>query len=131
MTPNPISILMIDDQPIMAAAIRRLLAPATDMIVHYCQDSSKGEAEAETRNPSLVIVDFVMPVVSGLEVVRRLRENPKTATVPIIMMSSIDDPQTKAEAFNTGADDYVIKLPDPVELMARIRALLRRAKWHS
>jgi len=129
MTPTPISILMIDDQPIMAAAMRRLIAPATDMTLHYCQDPAKGAAETETLNPSIVIVDFVMPAVSGLDVVRQLRANPKTAAVPIIMMSSIDDPHTKAEAFNTGADDYVIKLPDPVELMARIRALLRRSKW--
>ncbi len=129
MTPKPILILLIDDQPLMAAAMRRLLAAAPDMVMHYCPDPCKAESEVENLVPNIVIVDMVMPVIGGLEVIRRLRENPKTATVPIIMMSSIDDPHTKAESLNMGADDYLIKLPDQTELIARLRALLRRACW--
>lgn len=129
MTPKPILVLLIDDQPLMAAAMRRLLAAAPDMAMHYCPDPCKAVSEVESIAPNVVIVDMVMPVVGGLEVIRRLRENPKTATVPIIMMSSIDDPQTKAESLNTGADDYLIKLPDQTELIARLRALIRRASW--
>jgi len=98
------------------------------MVLHHCADPSRCEAATESVAPDLVIVDFVMPVVSGLEVVRRLRTNPKSAALPIIMMSSIDDPATKAEALDSGVDDYLIKLPDPVELIARIRALLRRVR---
>jgi len=126
-TPSTV-VLLIDDQPLVAAAVRRLLASATEMVLHHCADPSRCEAAAESVAPDLVIVDFVMPVVGGLEVVRRLRANPKSAALPIIMMSSIDDPATKAEALDTGADDYLIKLPDPVELVARIRALLRRVR---
>ncbi len=129
MPPNPITILLIDDQPLMAAAMRRLLAAAPDMVMHYCPDPGKAVAEVEAMTPSAVIVDMVMPVIGGLEVIRRLRANPKTATVPIIMMSSIDEPATKAESLNMGADDYVTKLPDQTELIARLRALIRRANW--
>ncbi|MBA4186632.1 MAG: hypothetical protein C0467_01300 [Planctomycetaceae bacterium] len=131
MMTKTIAVMLIDDQPLMAAAVRRLLAAAPEMVMHYCSDPSKAEAEVEVCAPSVVIVDMVMPVVGGLEVIQRLRTNPKTATMPIIMMSSIDDPHTKAESLNIGADDYLVKLPDGTELIARIRALIRRASWHT
>ncbi|WP_439623649.1 response regulator [Gemmata sp.] len=129
MSTAPIPILLIDDQPLMAAAMRRLLATAPEFAMHYCQDPCRAVAEVGAALPAAVIVDMVMPGVGGLEVIRRLRDNPGTATVPIVMMSSIDDPFTKAEALDAGADDYLIKLPDAQELVARLRALLRRARW--
>jgi DNA-binding response OmpR family regulator len=126
-TPN--SVLLIDDQPLVAAAMRRLLATAPDFVMRHCADPCHAESEVQALSPAVVIVDMVMPAMGGLEVIRRLRENPKTATVPIVMLSSIDDPHTKAEALDVGADDYLIKLPDATELVARLRALLRRAGW--
>ena len=127
----PIPILLVDDQPLMAAAMRRLLAAAPEFAMHYCQDPCRAVGEVEAASPAAVIVDMVMPGVGGLEVIRRLRDNPATATLPVVMMSSIDDPYTKAEALDAGADDYLIKLPDAQELVARLRALLRRARWAS
>jgi two-component system chemotaxis family response regulator WspR len=129
MATTPTPILLIDDQPLVAAAMRRLLAAAPDFVMHHRADPCRAEAEVEALSPAAVIVDLVMPVVGGLEVVRRLRENPTTATLPIVMLSSIDDPHTKAEALDAGADDYLTKLPDATELVARLRALLRRAGW--
>lgn len=129
MATTPIPILLIDDQPLVAAAMRRLLATASDFEMHHRNDPCCAEAEVEALSPATVIVDMVMPVMSGVEVIRRLRENPKTATVPIVMLSSIDDPHMKAEALDAGADDYLIKLPDATELVARLRALMRRAGW--
>jgi two-component system chemotaxis family response regulator WspR len=129
MTTTPTPVLLIDDQPLVAAAMRRLLAAAPELVMHHCADPCRAEAEAEALSPAAVIVDVVMPGMGGLEVIRRLRENPKTATVPIVMLSMIDDPRTKAEALDAGADDYLIKLPDATELVARLRALLRRAGW--
>jgi CheY-like chemotaxis protein len=128
-TTAPTPVLLVDDQPLMAAALRRLLATAPEFVMHYCQDPCRAVGEVEAASPAAVIVDMVMPGVGGLEVIRRLRDNPATATLPIVMMSSIDDPFTKAEALDAGADDYLIKLPDAQELVARLRALLRRARW--
>jgi PleD family two-component response regulator len=129
MATTPIPVLLIDDQPLVAAAMRRLLATAPDFEMHHRGDPCRAEAEVEAMSPAAVIVDMVMPVMGGLEVIRRLRENPRTATIPIVMLSSIDDPHMKAEALDAGADDYLIKLPDAMELVARLRALLRRAGW--
>jgi DNA-binding response OmpR family regulator len=124
-----IPVLLIDDQPLVAAAMRRLLAAAPEFVMQHCADPCRGVAQVEESRPALVIVDMVMPGMGGLEVIRRLRENLVTATVPVVMMSSIDDPQVKAESLDTGADDYLTKLPDGKELIARLRALLRRARW--
>lgn len=129
MTPTPIPILLIDDQPLMAAAMRKLLAPAPEFVLSHCADPTKAVAEAERLSPAVMIVDMVMPGMGGLEVIQHLRANSTTATRPIMLMSSIDDPETKAEALDTGADDYLVKLPDGRELIARVRALLRRASW--
>lgn len=129
MATTPLPILLIDDQPLVAAAMRRLLATAPDFEMHHRADPCRAEAEVVALSPAVVIVDMVMPVMGGLEVIRRLRENPQTATVPIVMLSSIDDPHVKAEALDAGADDYLIKLPDARELVARLRALIRRAGW--
>jgi DNA-binding response OmpR family regulator len=129
MATTPIPLLLIDDQPLVAAAMRRLLATAPDFVMHHCADPCRAVAEVEALSPAAVIVDMVMPTLDGLEVIRRLRENPKTATVPIVILSCVDDPHTKAEALDAGADDYLIKLPDAAELVARLRALLRRARW--
>jgi DNA-binding response OmpR family regulator len=127
--PTPIPILLIDDQPLMAAAMRKLLAPAPEFVLTHCADPTKAVAEAERLTSAAAIVDMVMPGRGGLEVIQHLRANTATATLPIILMSSIDDPETKAVALDTGADDYLVKLPDGRELIARLRALLRRAAW--
>lgn len=95
----------------------------------HCADPCRAEEEVQTHGPVAVIVDMVMPTRSGLDVVRGLRENGLTATIPILIMSSKDEPAIKAAALDAGADDYLIKLPDPGELVARVRALLRRANW--
>ncbi|MGL4465596.1 MAG: response regulator [Planctomycetia bacterium] len=131
MTTEKIPILLIDDQPLVAAAMRRLLATAPEFELHHHSDPCNAAETVAALAPAVVIVDMVMPKVGGLEVIRCLRENPATAMVPIVTMSSNDDPRQKAEALDAGADDYLIKLPDPVELVARLRALLRRAGWRS
>jgi DNA-binding response OmpR family regulator len=129
MATTPTTVLLIDDQPLVAAAMRRLLATAPEFVMHHCADPCRAGADVEALSPAAVIVDVVMPVMGGLEVIRRLRENPKTTTVPIVVLSCIDDPRSKADALDAGADDYLIKLPDATELVARLRALVRRAGW--
>ncbi|WP_303621024.1 response regulator, partial [Methylogaea oryzae] len=71
--------------------------------------------------PTLILQDLVMPEVDGLTLVKQFRAHPATAAVPMIVLSSKEEAQTKAEAFALGANDYLVKLPDRIELIARIR----------
>src|SRR5436190_22141816 len=87
------------------------------------------QAAARTP-PDLVLLDIVMPGMDGYEVCRRLRQMPETAEVPIIFLSSLEDVQNKSRGFEAGANDYVTKPFDLLEVKARVRALLK-AKAYS
>jgi sigma-B regulation protein RsbU (phosphoserine phosphatase) len=116
-----IIVLLIDDQMIIAEAVKRLLSDQSDIFFHYCPDPSKALATAMLVKPTVILQDLVMPEVDGLLLVKYFRANPATRDIPIIVLSVKEDPQIKAEAFALGANDYVIKLPDRLELIARIR----------
>jgi sigma-B regulation protein RsbU (phosphoserine phosphatase) len=112
---------LVDDQPIIGEAVRRLLVGEDDIVFHFCRDASAALEAAAEIGPSVILQDLVMPVVDGLEVVRRFRADPRFAAVPIIVLSTKEEPAVKAEAFARGANDYVVKLPDRLELLARLR----------
>lgn len=114
-------VLLIDDQAIVAEAVRRSLSGHPDIDFHYCSDPEKALEVAEQVKPTVILQDLVMPGVDGLEVVRRFRANKPTADVPIIVLSVKEDPRVKSQAFEIGANDYLVKLPDKVELIARVR----------
>ena len=116
-----IVVLLVDDQRIVAEAVKRMLAAETDVELHWCGDSNEAVARAEELRPTLVLQDLVMPGVDGLTLVRTYREREATREVPLIVLSSKEEPATKAEAFALGANDYLVKLPDRIELVARIR----------
>lgn len=116
-----IVVLLIDDQKIIGEAVRRLLSDEPDIEFHFCADPKLALAEAKRHKPTLILQDLVMPDIDGLTLVRAFRADPATRSVPLIMLSSTEEPQTKAEAFALGANDYLIKLPDRVELIARLR----------
>lgn len=120
-SPRPTTVLLVDDQPIIGEAVRRLLAGEDDIVFHFCRDASAALEAAAEVGPSVILQDLVMPVVDGLEVVRRFRADPRFTTVPIIVLSTKEEPAVKAEAFARGANDYVVKLPDRLELLARLR----------
>jgi signal transduction histidine kinase len=114
-------VLLVDDQAIVARAVRRLLADLPDIDLHYCSDPIEAVKEANKIRPSVILQDLVMPSISGLDLVRLFRANPATAETPIIVLSSEEDSGVKSQAFAVGANDYLVKLPDRVELVARIR----------
>ncbi|QIZ73631.1 response regulator [Oxynema aestuarii AP17] len=116
-----IVVLLVDDRPIVAEAVKRLLKYETDIEFHYCQDGAQVIPLAEKIQPTVILLDLLMPDVDGLVLLRFLRAHESTREVPVVMLSTNDDPQKKAEAFSNGANDYLIKLPDRVELVARIR----------
>lgn len=114
-------VLLVDDQPIVAEAIKRALAAEPDIDFHYCTAPEEAlEAVIQSR-PTVILQDLVMPGVDGLTLVRRYRARPETRDIPIIVLSSKEEPQTKSMAFAEGANDYLVKLPDAIELIARIR----------
>ena len=120
------NVLLVDDQPMVGEAIRRMLAPETDIAFHYCSDSAKAIAFATERKPTVILQDLVMPGIDGFAVLSLLCADEATKRVPVIVLSSKEDPRDKSRAFAEGASDYLVKLPDRIELVARIRAHSRR-----
>jgi phosphoserine phosphatase RsbU/P len=118
---QPVTVLLVDDQPIVAEAVRRMLAPESDIAFHYCQDPTQAIAEANSLQPTVILQDLVMPELDGLTLVKFFRANPATREVPLIVLSTKEEPIVKAEAFSVGANDYLVKLPDRLELVARVR----------
>jgi two-component system, NtrC family, sensor kinase len=116
-----IVVLLVDDQVIVSEVIRRSLASEPNIEFHYCSDPTQAIAMALELNPSVILQDLVMPEVDGIMLLRWFRMNPATAQVPMVVLSNKEDAMMKAEAFTQGANDYLIKLPDPIELVARIR----------
>jgi sigma-B regulation protein RsbU (phosphoserine phosphatase) len=118
---HPVTVLLIDDQAIIAEAVRRMLAAESDIQFHYCSDPTKAVELANQLAPTVILQDLVMPELDGLTLVRFFRANPRTREIPMIVLSTKEEPIVKAEAFAVGANDYLVKLPDKVELIARIR----------
>lgn len=116
-----IKVLLVDDQAMIAEAVRRALTEETDIDFHYCQDPTEAIKMANTLSPTIILQDLVMPDIDGLMMVRFFRANKQTAQVPIIVLSTKEEPEIKSKAFAQGANDYLVKLPDRIELIARIR----------
>lgn len=114
-------VLLVDDQMIIGEAVRRILAPQSDIEYHFCSKGADALATAAKLKPTVILQDLVMPDADGLELVSGYRRQPETQLTPLIVLSSKEEGATKAEAFARGANDYIVKLPDPVELVARIR----------
>lgn len=121
LTQHRITVLLVDDQPMIGEAVRRMLATEEDIEFHYCQDAGLAVKTAVRISPTVILQDLVMPEIDGLLLVRYFRANESTREVPLIVLSSKEEPHTKAEAFALGANDYMVKLPDRLEVIARIR----------
>lgn len=117
----PSMVLLIDDQIMVCEAVRRALASEPDISLHFCTDPLRAMTVADEVKPTVILQDLVMPGVDGLHLVREYRKHASTRAVPVIVLSSKEDPATKGEAFAAGANDYLVKLPDRIELIARIR----------
>ena len=118
---HQIKVLLIDDQAIVAAAVQRMLAPEQDILFRYCQDPTQAVQTAIEFEPTIILQDLIMPDIDGLTLVKFFRVHPKLRDVPLIVLSTKEEATTKAEAFALGANDYLVKLPDRIELVARIR----------
>jgi sigma-B regulation protein RsbU (phosphoserine phosphatase) len=116
-----IVVLLVDDQAIIGEAVRRMLAPHQDIILHYCNSPLEAVARAAEIDATVILQDLVMPEINGLDLVPRYRQQEATKDTPLIVLSTKEEAETKAQAFALGANDYLVKLPDQVELVARIR----------
>jgi phosphate regulon transcriptional regulator PhoB len=123
----PGDVLIVEDEP----DIRNLIVHHLTRDGFRCRTAGSGaEALARVRSsaPDLVVLDLMLPEMTGLEVCRRLRADPTTAGVPIIMLTAKTDEVDRIVGLEMGADDYVAKPFSPKELVARVRAVLRRAR---
>jgi two-component system chemotaxis family response regulator WspR len=116
-----IKVLLVDDQIMIGEAVRRALASEATIEFQYCRDPVAAVHAAEEFKPTVILQDLVMPGVDGLTLVRHYRANPATQAIPIVVLSTKEEPTIKSEAFALGASDYLIKLPDKIELIARVR----------
>lgn len=118
-------ILVIDDDP----AISELVAINLEMAgydVSQAEDGIKGQALAVQIQPDLIMLDLMLPKVDGFTVCQRLRRDDRTADIPVLMLTALGQTQDKVEGLNAGADDYMTKPFEIEEMLARVRALLRR-----
>ena len=121
LTEHEITVLLVDDQAIIGEAVRRMLADEDDIAFHFCSDPTRAITMATDLSPTVILQDLVMPEIDGLTLVKFYRANAKTKDIPLIVLSTKEEPKIKAEAFALGANDYLVKLPDKIELIARIR----------
>jgi diguanylate cyclase (GGDEF)-like protein len=123
----PETILVVDDDPDIARFVEVNLRSA-GYDVSVASDGEEALDKASTLRPDLVLLDVMMPRIDGFEVAQRLRRNPQTSNTSIIMLTAKALSTDKVLGLTAGADDYIIKPFDPIELLARVKGTLRRAK---
>ena len=121
------TILVVDDEPDIRAVIRFALEGA-DFRVLEAGYADEARRLLTTEQPDLILLDWMLPGRSGLELAQQLKQNPKTRAVPIIMVSARGEEEDRIKGLDTGADDYIAKPFSPREMIARINAVLRRAR---
>jgi signal transduction histidine kinase len=115
------TVLLVDDQPIVGEVIRRTLENEIGIHLHVCTDGREALSVACRVRPTVILQDLIMPGIDGLDLVRSYRASPAIANVPVVVLSSREQATVKRDAFLAGANDYLVKLPDSIELIARIR----------
>ena len=119
------TILIVDDQPDNLYVLERLLKGQRYQVLQADRGERALEIAARER-PDLILLDVMMPGMDGFEVVRRLRENAATQTIPVVLLTAnAPDQRLKIQGLNLGADEYLTQPINNSELLARIRALLR------
>lgn len=119
---DPIKVLLIDDQQIIGEAVRRMLTSEKEIVFRHCIDPTVAIQTIKEYQPTVILQDLVMPEIDGLLLVKFLRaDNSPSRNIPLIVLSSKEEPAIKVKAFQLGANDYLVKLPDRMELIARIR----------
>lgn len=122
----PATILVVDDE----TAIREMLGFVLTQEGYNYQAAADAEQAWQRLNeshPDLILLDWMLPGISGVDLARRLKREPNTRSLPLIMLTARDDEEDKVRGLNVGADDYITKPFSPTELIARVKAVLRRS----
>jgi len=120
-------ILIVEDEPSLVELLRYNLEKA-DFEVQTARDGDEALVAIDERAPDLVLLDWMLPMTSGIEVCRRIRRQPATRDLPIVMLTARGEEADRVRGLDSGADDYVTKPFSPNELIARVRAVLRRSR---
>jgi two-component system phosphate regulon response regulator PhoB len=120
-------VLVVEDEDSLATLLQYNLDKEGYRVAH-CADGEEALIVVDEKQPDLVILDWMLPTVSGIEVCRRLRQRPDTRNLPIIMLTARGEETDRIRGLDTGADDYVVKPFSMTELCARVRAVLRRIR---
>ncbi|WP_425090313.1 phosphate regulon transcriptional regulator PhoB [Tropicimonas sp. S265A] len=121
------SVLLVEDEPAQREVLSYNLE-AEGFRVAQAENGDEALVLVEEETPDIIVLDWMLPAVSGIEVCRRLKTKPETRTIPIIMLSARSEEVDRVRGLETGADDYVVKPYSVIELMARVRAQLRRVR---
>jgi DNA-binding response OmpR family regulator len=125
---HPSTILIVDDEPFGRETLAALLHAQGYQLQFAC-DGHEALMQATTRPPDLVLLDVMMPGMDGFEVCQRLRADPLLREVPVVMVTALDDREARLQGFEAGADDFVSKPFDRVELRGRVRAITRLNRY--
>ena len=125
---DPYDVLVVDDQPMIIEAVRRLLRSDSNARVHGCGLALEALARAKDLLPAVILQDLTMTDGNGLDLVTAYRAEPVLAETSVVVLSGIEDPQVKAQAFARGAADYIEKLPPLVEFVARVKHHARASR---
>jgi two-component system phosphate regulon response regulator PhoB len=121
------TILVVEDEDALATLLQYNLEKE-GYEIRVASDGEEALVSVDEKLPDLIVLDWMLPKVSGIEVCRRLRQKPETRNVPIIMMTARGEESDRIRGLDTGADDYVVKPVSMSELAARVRAVLRRLR---
>ncbi|MEX0843110.1 MAG: response regulator transcription factor [Gemmatimonadota bacterium] len=120
-------ILVVDDEPDISALVAYHLARES-YVVRTANTGAEALEALERERPDLIVLDLMLPGMSGLEVLQALRERPETSEVPVILLTARKEEADRIEGLRLGADDYVAKPFSPQELVLRVGAILRRIR---
>jgi sigma-B regulation protein RsbU (phosphoserine phosphatase) len=121
MSDYQIKVMLIDDQLLIAKGVEKILSLDKSIEFHYCKNPLKALDEAIAFKPTVILQDLMMPEMDGLTLVEQLKKHEFTKHIPLIVLSSKEEAEMKAECFSKGVNDYLVKLLEPIELLARIR----------
>ena len=126
-TANRPTVLVVEDEPALLALLRYNLESEGYRVVE-AKNGEEGLTLIRETKPDLVLLDWMLPFLSGIEVCRQMRRLPDLKSIAVIMLTAKSEEADKLRGLEVGADDYVVKPFSPSELMARVKAVLRRAR---
>jgi len=116
--------LIIEDNPTSLMLLKQLVLRVDGCEAATFSDPTEALGQLDELDVDIVLVDFMMPTLNGIEVIRRLRAVERYKTIPIVMVTAENEKETRLEAFDAGATDFLVKPIEPIEFRARVRNLL-------